>query len=92
LLSDISGLYDCDPKQNPDAKLIDTVVDITPEVIGFAGDVSSNRGTGGMRTKIEAARIATDAGIHMIIANGQDPSIIKSIMSGEMKGTMFVAK
>jgi len=92
LLSDISGLYDSDPKTNPNANIVYTVSEITSEVIGYAGEVSSNRGTGGMKTKIEAARLATDAGIHMVIANGQDPSIIKSIIDGEILGTMFVAK
>lgn len=92
MLSDISGLYDKDPKHNKDANLIDTVKEITPEIRGYASDVSSNRGTGGMITKIEAARVATEAGIHMVIAGGEDPSVIKSIIDGENKGTMFVAK
>ncbi len=92
LLSDISGLYDCDPKHNKDANLINTVLSITPDIEACAGGAGSNRGTGGMRTKIEAAKIATNLGIHMIIASGNDPSIIGNIISGEMIGTMFVGK
>lgn len=90
LLSDISGLYDSDPKHNKDAKLISTVLEITPDIESFAGGAGSSRGTGGMRTKIEAAKIATSCGTHMIIANGSDPAIIGKIMDGEMIGTMFV--
>ena len=92
LLSDISGLCNCDPKIDENAILINTVTSITSEIEGFAGAVGSNRGTGGMKTKIEAAKIATNSGIHMIIANGKDPLIISDIMSGQMIGTMFVAK
>lgn len=92
LLSDISGLYDCDPKVDENAMLIHTVLSITPEIESFAGESGGNRGTGGMKTKIEAAKIATGAGIHMVIANGKDPAIIGDIMSGEMIGTMFVGK
>jgi glutamate 5-kinase len=92
LLSDISGLYDCDPKISDAAQLIDTVTEITPEIRNFAGGSGSSRGTGGMVTKLEAARIATEAGVHMVIANAKDPSVIKSILAGEKVGTMFVAK
>lgn len=92
LLSDISGLYDCDPKSNNNANLIHTVLEITPEIKNFAGETSSGQGTGGMKSKIEAAKIAMKAGIHMIIADGSDPAIINDIMNGEMVGTMFVAR
>ena len=90
LLSDISGLYNCDPRLDNNAELIHTVLSITPEIEGFAGGSGTNRGTGGMKTKIEAAKIATRAHIHMIIADGKDPEIINNIMRGEMIGTMFV--
>lgn len=90
LLSDISGLYNCDPKVNSHATLISTVCSITPEIESFAGGSGTARGTGGMKTKIEAAKIATNAGIHMVIADGKDPEIINNIMNGEMIGTMFV--
>ena len=92
LLSDISGFYNCDPKSNSDAVLIDTVEEITPELRSCAGGASTGRGTGGMITKLDAARIATEAGIDMVIANSKDPSVIKSILEGEKIGTMFVAR
>lgn len=92
LLSDISGFYDCDPKANAGARLIDTVTSITPQLQSFAGGSGSGRGTGGMITKLEAAKIATEAGVHMVIANAKDPSVIKSIMNGEKIGTLFIAK
>jgi len=92
LLSDISGFYDCDPKTSTCAKLIDTVATITPEIQSFAGGSGSSRGTGGMITKLEAAKIATEAGVHMVIASAKDPSVIKNIMNGEKIGTLFVAK
>lgn len=92
LLSDISGFYNCDPKINTDAVLIDTVEGITPELEACAGGSGSARGTGGMISKLEAAKVATNAGIHMVIANANDPSVIKNILNGEGIGTMFVAK
>lgn len=92
ILSDTTGLFDSNPHKNRSANLIDTVTKITPEIRAYAGDVLSNRGTGGMKTKIEAAQIATNAGIHMVIASGEDPSIIKNILNGEKIGTMFVAE
>ena len=92
LLSDISGFYSCDPHKNKDAVLIDTVESITPELMSCAGGTATGRGTGGMITKLEAARLATDAGIDMVIANAEDPSVIKNILEGEKIGTMFVAK
>ena len=90
LLSDISGLYDSDPRLDENAMLIHTVHSITPEIESFAGESGTARGTGGMKTKIEAAKIATRAGIHMVIANGKDPAIIGDIMDGESIGTLFV--
>ena len=92
LLSDISGLYNCDPRLDSNAKLISTVLSITPEIEGYAGGSGTSHGTGGMKTKIEAAKIATGAGIPMIIASGKDPAIINDIMNGEMIGTLFVKK
>ncbi len=91
LLSDIAGFYDSDPKTSPDATLIDTVTEITPEMESFAGGRGSARGTGGMMTKLEAARIATGAGVPMVIADARDPSVIRSILEGEKVGTLFVA-
>ena len=92
ILSDIDGLYDKDPRENKDAKIIDVVDDITDEIKKCAGKEGSNRGTGGMITKITAASIATQKGIDMIIANGKDPSILYDIFDGKKCGTLFVGR
>ena len=91
LFSDIDGLYSEDPHNNPDAKLLDTVYNID-EVRMLAGGTASKQGTGGMITKIDAAQIATSAGIHMIIANGNNMDSIYDILSGKSVGTLFVSK
>lgn len=92
LLSDIDGLYTDDPHKNPDAKFIKVVPEITDEYLGMGKDTSgSDVGTGGMSAKLAAARIATDSGSDMIIANGDDVEIIHDIMSGSDKGTLFMA-
>ncbi len=91
LFSDIDGLYDSDPHQNPDAKLIPMVFDVEG-VRAIAGGAGSNRGTGGMITKLNAAEVATNAGIHMIIANGNDIFKLYNILEGESVGTLFVSK
>jgi len=91
LFSDIQGLYDSDPHQNPNAKLIDRVFDIN-SVRHLAGGVGSKLGTGGMVTKLDAAEIATNAGINMIIANGQEIDKIYDILDGKPTGTLFVSK
>ena len=89
LFSDIDGLFDSDPRQNKNAKLIDVVYDIE-EVKGVAGGAGTNRGTGGMVTKIEAAEVATGAGINMIIANGNNIDALYDILEGNVVGTLFV--
>lgn len=89
LLSDIDGLYTKDPKNCSDAVLIDTVKSITDEIEGLAGGVGSNFGTGGMVTKISAARIANNNGVDMVIANGEDLTNIHKILEGEVVGTLF---
>lgn len=91
IFSDIDGLYDSDPHKNPDAKLIDTVYD-TEKIKHLAGGVGSNRGTGGMITKIEAAERATSAGINMIITNGNNIDVLYGILEGKPCGTLFVTK
>lgn len=91
LLSDIRGLYDSDPQKNPDAKLIPVVRAITREIRGCAGGAGSDQGTGGMVTKLEAASIATDAGIDMIIMDGAEPSLLYDIFDGKPVGTLFPA-
>ena len=91
-LSDIDGLYDKDPRKNNDAKLISRVEKITDEVVSYAGGAGAERGTGGMLTKINAAKIATENGIPMIILNGENPRILYDILDGKHTGTYFAAK
>ena len=91
-LSDIDGLYDSDPRKNKDAKLISRVDEITDEVVSYAGGAGSERGTGGMLTKINAAKIATENGIPMIILNGENPRILYDILDGKHVGTYFAKK
>ena len=92
LLSDIDGLYTSDPHADPDATLLTEVKEITPEILAMTGGAGSKLGTGGMHTKLHAAEIATAVGIPMVIANGQDPSILYDIVAGESVGTRFVPK
>ena len=91
-LSDINGLYDKDPRKNPDAKLIDRVEEINDEIRSYAGGAGTNRGTGGMIAKIKAASIATNMGIPMLIINGEDPFILYEILDGKHVGTYFAAR
>ena len=92
LLSDIDGLYTDDPRTNPQARFISLVEEITPELLSMGKDTSgSDVGTGGMSAKLAAARIATDSGSDMIIANGEDVDIIHDLMKGEDRGTLFMA-
>lgn len=92
LLSDIDGLYSDDPHKNPDAKFISMVYEITPQLMSMGKSTSgSDVGTGGMAAKLAAARIATDGGSDMVIANGDDVEIICQIMEGQEKGTLFMA-
>lgn len=92
LLSDIDGLYDEDPRKNSDAKLIPEVTEITSNVQHMAGGAGSVNGTGGMATKITAAKIATSNGIDMVIANANVDNVIEKIVYGEKIGTLFIAK
>ena len=92
LLSDIDGLYEDDPKQNPDAAFIDEVAEITDDLTEMGKEApGSNVGTGGMSAKIVAARMATDAGIDMVITNGDDVENIYRVLDGEKIGTLFLA-
>jgi len=91
LLSDIDGLYSDDPKKNPDAVFFHQIDNLNDSVLGMAKGSSSSVGTGGMQTKVSAAKIATDSGADMIIANGDDIENLRSIMEGEPVGTLFVA-
>ena len=92
LLSDIDGLYTGDPHANPEAKLISQVDERTPEILALAGDSSSGLGTGGMMTKLHAARIAAEAGCDMVIANGGNPDVLYDIVAGERVGTRFLGR
>lgn len=92
LLTDIDGLYDKNPNENTDAKLINEVFEITEEIHTVAGETASNQGTGGMATKIDAAERATKAGIDVIIASGEEPKILYDIIDGKAVGTKFYGK
>jgi len=91
LLSDIDGLYTDDPNRNSEAKFIDLVPELTKELLEMGKDSSSTVGTGGMAAKIQAARIATDSGADMVIANAKDTNVIYQILKGERVGTLFLA-
>ena len=89
ILSDIDGLFDKNPKTNPDAKLIREVPEVTEEIYALGTDASEG-GRGGMRTKLKAAQLVTRFGGKVLIANGKVPYIIKKIFNGEDYGTMFL--
>ena len=91
LLSDIDGLYTDDPNKNPDAEFISVVDHLDDSIMGMGKGTSSSVGTGGMGTKLSAARIATSSGAYMIIANAADVRIIHRIMDGREYGTLFKA-
>ena len=90
ILSDIDGFFDKDPRLYKDAKLIEHIEQINEEIYQLAGGAGSRRGTGGMRTKLQAASLATAQGIDTIITNGKDPSILYQIIEGKKVGTRFV--
>ncbi len=92
LLSDIDGLFTANPHVDSHATLIPEVWELTPEILALAGDKGSALGTGGMITKLSAAKICTEAGCDMIIANGANPSILYGLLDGERFGTRFYAK
>lgn len=91
LLSDIDGLYTDDPRKNENAGLISLVPAVTKEILAMGKGAGSSLGTGGMSTKITAARIAAGCGADMVIANGKDVDVIRRIMAGETVGTLFLA-
>lgn len=92
LLSDIDGLYSDDPRQNPKAEFISLVEEITPGLLEMGKPAcGSDVGTGGMAAKLAAARIATDSGSDMIIANGDNVEVIQQLMEGRDKGTLFLS-
>ena len=91
LLSDIEGLYTADPRKNPDAQLIPLVEEITPDILALAGGAGSSMGTGGMATKLRAAQIVMEAGIDMVITNGEHPETLYDLSEGKAVGTRFAA-
>lgn len=92
ILSDINGLYDADPRLYPNAKLINRIEEIDETVYALAGGAGSRRGTGGMKTKLRAAALATAQGIDTIITNGKAPETLYEIVKGNKAGTLFVGK
>ncbi len=92
ILTDIDGYYDDDPRENPDARLIHTLTEITDEMIESAGGSGSNKGTGGMRTKLEAAKYAASHGIETIIMSGDNPKKIFDVFDGYAVGTHIKVK
>jgi len=92
LLSDIDGLYTADPHLDPNATLIPIINKVDDRILALAGVSSSNLGTGGMVTKLEAAKICLSCGCDMIITNGDDPNNLYAIMDGKSIGTTFTEK
>lgn len=94
LLSDVDGLYRANPKTSPDAPLVEIVERLTPTLIDQFCPTSASGsavGSGGMLSKLRAARLATSAGIHVAIANGKAPGILSAIVAGRFRGTFFPA-
>lgn len=92
ILSDVDGLYTANPQTHTDAVIVPEVTEITPEIEASAGGVGSARGTGGMATKIQAAKAATSSGIHLVIASGTEKNAITRVLQGEELGTLFVSR
>ncbi|MCF0149905.1 MAG: glutamate 5-kinase [Firmicutes bacterium] len=92
LFSDIEGLYTADPRKDPQAKLIPEVNEITPQIEALAGGAGSALGTGGMITKIRAAKTVMEKGCDMIITNGTKPAVLYNIVDGKPVGTRFIGR
>ena len=92
IMSDIEGLYDDNPRTNPNAKLIHKVEKIDDSIISLANGAGSNRGTGGMATKLEAAKYVTDRGIDMYVTIGNKPEKLYDLLEGKEVGTRFFGK
>ena len=92
LLSDIDGLYTADPHKDSDAKLLSAVEEITPDIMALGGESGGTLGTGGMATKLTAAKMCVENGCDMVIANGSTPSFLYDIVEGKSVGTRFYAK
>ena len=93
ILSDVDGLYSADPHKDENATLIERVDGMPEELFSLAGDVGSALGTGGMKTKLKAAKLCMESGCDMVIANGEKPELLYDIVSGKAGGyTRFFAK
>ncbi len=92
IMSDIDGLYSADPHSHPDAQVIPVVEKIDSHIVEIAGGAGSSLGTGGMATKINAAKIATEAGIDMVIMNGRTPERLYDLFDNKEVGTVFLAE
>ncbi|MBE6046917.1 MAG: glutamate 5-kinase [Clostridium sp.] len=92
ILSDIDGFYNGDPRKNESAKMLSVVEKVTKELEDCAGGAGSSVGTGGMITKLEAAKCVAEAGIDMVLTNGENPEILVDILEGKEVGTLFIGK
>ena len=92
LLSDIDGLYTADPRTHADARLVPEVRELTPDLMAAAGGSGSALGTGGMATKLAAARLCMEAGVDMMILNGARPDALYDVMEGKPLGTRFIGR
>ena len=93
LLSDVDGLYSADPHKNEDAKLIEEVYAVSDSIMALGGGEGSALGTGGMKTKLRAAKLCTENGCNMVIANGKNPELLYDIVTGVQGSyTKFFAK
>jgi glutamate 5-kinase len=90
LLTDVDGLYDANPRRNAHARLIPTVYEVTEEIDAMAGHAGSHLGTGGMKTKLGAIRIAAQGGCKVVLANGRAENVIARVLAGENVGTLFM--
>lgn len=92
LFSDVDGLYDKDPHRDPDAKLIPEITEVTPEIEAKAGGAGTKRGTGGMVTKLNAAKRVMAGGIDMAILNSNHPETLYELLEGRFSGTRFIGR
>lgn len=89
ILSDVEGVYSANPQTDPTAKLLQEIDEVTPEIEAICGGAGTMRGTGGMFTKMAAARMAMNSGIVMVIASGARDGVVQSVLGGELVGTLF---
>lgn len=92
ILSDVEGVYTSNPQTDPSAVLLSEITDINPEIEELAGGPGTMRGTGGMYTKIQAAKIAVNSGVAMVIATGGREGVVREILQGDKVGTIFISK